>query len=358
MLVTTARKAQQRPGFKPAGDAAKRRTTRGVADAHFFAYRRGAKDALLSLRKGTPLAAISRALDGGRAFKVLELFGLTGPKVVADMPQFAGMLRTGHKIFEESALMNLELAPDQFRRRGILKRDLAESELELGFRFDIFNTTSVAFIQQSDFQLVRGLDAKTTAGLRRILAASFTEGIPPAASARLIRDTVGLTAKQMDMVSNFRAALSGNKLGGPLRAALRRQLRDRRFDASLIRAIERGQVLLAAQQEKMVARFASRLLDFRANNIARTETIRAANAGTQALWRQMTNAGILIRDEVRRFWIVTRDDRLCPICAPIPGMNPEGVGIDQPFQTPVGEIMFAPAHSQCRCDQALDTVTP
>lgn len=84
----------------------------------------------------------------------------------------------------------------------------------------------------------------------------------------------------------------------------------------------------------------------RALTIARTETMRASNEGQEQLWKQATDAGLLTGRE-ERVWIVTPDDRLCPICegledatSPLNGMftSDDGSSFDVP-----------PAHPNCRC---------
>jgi SPP1 gp7 family putative phage head morphogenesis protein len=89
--------------------------------------------------------------------------------------------------------------------------------------------------------------------------------------------------------------------------------------------------------------------DARAEMVARTETMRAANEGQLQLWDQATEAGILTGDE-KKEWIVTPDDRLCPICEPLDG---EQTGLDDTFKVDGDEIDGPPAHPRCRCTIAL-----
>jgi len=79
----------------------------------------------------------------------------------------------------------------------------------------------------------------------------------------------------------------------------------------------------------------------------------ASNQGQQELWKQATDSGLMDPQYAHRTWLNTGDDRLCPICAPIPAMNPEGVEMDKPFRTPKGETMNPPQHPACRCTTAL-----
>ncbi len=222
----------------------------------------------------------------------------------------------------------------------------------LEMRFDLLNPHAVAFLQRYELDLIRGIDARTREGIRAILIEGFVEGIPPAASARRIRQLIGLLPNQVAAVDRMRENLLEGSVQS-LRDVLALDLRDRRFDGSIRRAIATRQAVPGAKIDQMVELYAARLLDQRAFNIAQTETSRAANAGELETWRQAEEQGLIDRTEARRKWIVTQDDRLCPICRPIPGMNPESVKLEAPFQTPVGPLMTPPAHVACRCSMVL-----
>lgn len=191
-------------------------------------------------------------------------------------------------------------------------------------RFDLLNPKTVDFLRSYSFGLIRQIGATTREGIRRVVTDAFERGGHPREQARQIRNMVGLTARQAAAVSGYRAQL--------LAQGVRRSLADRRAQ-----------------------RYADRLLRRRALNIARTETIRAANVGQQALWDQMADEGLIEKDRARKVWIVTPDDRLCEICAAIPGMNPEGVPAQGgEFATDVGPVPYPPAHPQCRCAVGLE----
>lgn len=88
----------------------------------------------------------------------------------------------------------------------------------------------------------------------------------------------------------------------------------------------------------------------RAEVIARTETMTASNEGQQEAWSQAVDAGLLTGTE-KQVWIVTPDDRLCPICEALGETEP--VGLDETFQTEDGEFDGPPAHPNCRCALGL-----
>lgn len=117
------------------------------------------------------------------------------------------------------------------------------------------------------------------------------------------------------------------------------------------RAVER--LRASGASADAVARYAQRLLRLRARTIARTETMAAANAGQQAAWQAAQRAGLLPLG-AKRTWITTPDDRLCPLCQVVGG---QVVGIDEPFQTPLGAVMNPPLHPNCRCAIGLDAAS-
>lgn len=86
--------------------------------------------------------------------------------------------------------------------------------------------------------------------------------------------------------------------------------------------------------------------DDRAERIARTETMRASNEGLLESWRQALDEE-LIEGDLKKEWITTPDDRLCPVCEPLDG---EQVGVDETFS--VG-VVTPPAHPNCRCTMGL-----
>lgn len=87
----------------------------------------------------------------------------------------------------------------------------------------------------------------------------------------------------------------------------------------------------------------------RAETIARTETMRAANQGQLEAWEQAVEAGLLTGNE-RKEWIVTPDDRLCPICEPMDG---ETADLDGDFNVDGERIDAPPAHPRCRCTMGI-----
>lgn len=190
---------------------------------------------------------------------------------------------------------------------------------------------SVVFDRADPYQLlaierfvgdrITEIGATTRQAVRGVVENAFLRGDGINAQVQEIRRLVGLTSRQAAAVARYREAL---------------------FEGGVS----------PARVETLVDRQVQRQLRLRATNIARTETIRAANAGQHLLWQQLAQDGLL-PGGFRRYWTVTPDDRTCTICLAVPGLNPEGLVLDELFQTPVGPILHPPAHPSCRCAVSL-----
>lgn len=194
-------------------------------------------------------------------------------------------------------------------------RGLSE-KLKVGLRFDLLNPRAVEFINQHTGELITQITEESRQAIRAIIRQAFEEGGHPYQQARKIIQHIGLTERQSRAVENFRRR--------QLEAGVSRTEADRRAEA-----------------------YAKRLLRDRAENIARTETMMASNEGQREAWRQATEQGLIDEAEMEREWIVTPDDRLCPIClvmdgkrAPIGGTYENGSG-------------GPPLHPRCRCAEGL-----
>lgn len=170
--------------------------------------------------------------------------------------------------------------------------------------------------------------------ITQIINRGFVESLSRRQVARLLRDSVGLTAQQEKWVWNYRQQL--RELDPDM---FDRQLRDRRSDKRLQRLIEEGGALDAASIDKMTERYRQRLIQYRAQTIARTESLRAVRMAEYEALVDINDLGIL-NPLLRRFWVTCMDERVRRAHIQIPGMNPEGRAMDEPFQTPLGLLRY------------------
>jgi hypothetical protein len=179
-------------------------------------------------------------------------------------------------------------------------------------------------------------------------------GRTSAASRTRTGGIIGLHSTQEQWLASY-----ANDLGSTdpvaLRSLLDRGLRDKRFDTAVLKAVAEGRGLSADTQVKMRTAYANKALKWRADNIARTETLRALGAAQTEAYQQAIDKGHLDKSLIRRFWQTAGDERVRPTHRLIPGMNKDGRGWDEPFQTPDGPSMRAPHDKdpQCRCKEVV-----
>jgi hypothetical protein len=164
--------------------------------------------------------------------------------------------------------------------------------------FDAAAPPSVAWAQNNDLSLITEIDEETREVIRGVLVRGAQNGTPPAAMAREIRGSIGLTDYQNRIVDNYRRQL----VQGQYAAALDRQLSHGQSDR-VIAAAQRKQIpLTQAQIDTAVERYRTNMIGMRANTIARTESARVAHQGSDELYRQAIERGDLEHDRIEQEW--------------------------------------------------------
>jgi len=222
--------------------------------------------------------------------------------------------------------------------------------ISVGMSFNLLNPHTVEFLNDYTFHLIKQVTQQTRDAVQSVVTRAFQEGGHPFEQAREIRDSIGLTFNQERAVANYRRMLEqGDTVG--LRESLTRSLRDGRYDRSLLSRISSGNTVMPQDRiDAMVARYRQRFIDYRARNIARTESLRAAGAGRRALWKQAVDQGVMA-PTVKRTWGVSGDANTCIDCLALDG---ETVGLDEPFSD---GTMDPPEHPSCRCFVFIQTNT-
>lgn len=201
--------------------------------------------------------------------------------------------------------------------------------------FDATNPAAAEWARKRSAQLIVGITNQTRSAIRKVMHRAFIEHIPPRQAAKLIVPLIGLTEDQADRILDLR----GEILASPGKKIWLGRKGIRVPDDPTDDFVSRK-----------LADYADRLLDTRAMTIARTETIAASNEGQREMWEQAVEEGDLPENALRE-WIVTPDDRLCPICEPMDGVT---TGIGEPFELEDGtKVQGPPAHPNCRCGQGI-----
>lgn len=261
---------------------------------------------------------------------------------------------------------------DAFNDGGLAQEDQIQARRDLvtnsviQFHFDVRNLTAEAWTRTHSADLVTGIIEDQKVAIRQFLTAGLVEGRNPTSTAldlvgRKNRVTglreggvIGLTSGQEEWQRRYASELSSQDTA-MLRNALTRGLRGKRYDPAIRRAIETGKPIPAETQAKMLAAYRSRSLKYRADVISRNETMRALGASQTETYRQAIASGHVRADTITRFWMTAGDERVRHTHRLIPGMNKEGRGWEEPFDTPTGPSMHAPhdVDPMCRCRERI-----
>lgn len=226
---------------------------------------------------------------------------------------------------------------------------LIEQAVGVTGRFDQVNALAVSAARRQAGALIDGIDAQTRQLVARLVAQGQLGELTPEAIAQRIRPLIGLNASQADTALRYFDALNARfeaeRYGADAANALRG-----RFAFSPWRGGP-----LDGRVERLYQQYVDRQLRYRAQMIARTETIRAASEGDQLAWSQRIAAGDADGYEVVQTWSVTRDDRACPLCLALDGeqvrTGPVSAGARPDLGTLAGfdGVGHPPRHPGCRC---------
>lgn len=211
---------------------------------------------------------------------------------------------------------------------------LIRDALNVTIDFNNVNERALYEMRRNQLRLIRQFTEKQRLATREALQDGIRRGINPRDMAREFRRSIGLTERQVRAVNNYRRMLE--QLDA---TALRRKLRDARFDRTFTRAIEEGRTLSPEQIDRMVGRYRSRYIKYRSEVIARTESLRAVHAGTDEMYQQAFDSGTLRPDALTRTWDTSKDNR---VRASHRVMDRQKRLVGQPFETGLGNSMRYP----------------
>lgn len=183
------------------------------------------------------------------------------------------------------------------------------------------NADAVEWARRWTADRVVQVDAVQRAAIRELTAEAMAGRRDVWATARLIRDIVGLDPARLRTLERRRQAwLDAGVTGDAL---------DRRTE-----------------------KLAAALRHDRAKVISRTEVMTAAAQGQRLLWERSVTAGLLDPAVTRRQWMATLDDRVDPNCEELDGTTAPLLGGAFP-----GDVLGPPLHPRCRCTVRLIFLT-
>ena len=197
-------------------------------------------------------------------------------------------------------------------------------KVEFTMSFNKTNPNSLAFAQRRAAELITPIDAMTRDSIRRAIIDAFNEQLDYRATARRIKNVVGLHPRWAEAVTNF----------------------EKKEFARLVRSGIKEETARARSIER-ATRYADSLKSKRATMIARTEIQIAQNEGRQEGWNQAAKEGY-VDVESQKMWVIAQDERTCPICTELDG---EIVGWNEVFSS--GHETPGRVHPNCRCTMVI-----
>jgi len=318
--------------------------------------------AIDSVRDSAQLDAMAELIRGGNVDGLLAALGFDD----AQFSQLAESVREAFVAGGNASISELPTLSMQQRVRGRYNPETSTPVLRFGF--DLRHPQAEGWLRQNSTRLIQGIVTDQRELIRSTLQSGLVAGRNPrqtaldivgrvGASGRRTGGGVGLTAQQAQFVSNARAQLAS---GDPRQMAeyFSRKRRDKRLDGIVRRAIAAGKPVSAADIEKITGRYSDRLLQLRGENIGRTESLTAMNAGREEGYRQQVEAGKVAPENIECTWSDTNDGRTRHSHRE---MNGQKRTFGEPFQAPSGALMRYPGDTslgagpeetiQCRCQK-------
>lgn len=223
-----------------------------------------------------------------------------------DMKEIERLLSTG-QVGQVLDMLQIEIHRlgrpwgDAFVVAGDSTASFIGNALHIVVDFNPINERALRIIKENQIRMVGTFIQDQVAATRRALVSGVERGINPLDMAREFRGSIGLTERQVEHVGNYRRNLENLE-----RRALTRELRDKRFNSTVDRAIRNKQPLTTKQIDKMVDRYRQNYIKYRSEVIARTEALRATHMGADEMYNQAIDNGTLDAAKLTQHWSTTQ----------------------------------------------------
>lgn len=275
-----------------------------ISDKHYPSVRQLMIDTWDAWRSGIDASAVFDALMAGNTALAMSIV------------ERAWMAAENELVVQAGTMIN-----------SIVVESLSEAGPRIAAQMDVtFATGQItpevrSWVQTRVGDLITQIGETERQAIRQTILDGMQAGRGPVAIARDVRQFIGLTRPQQKTIERLRETMTA--------------------------AGTRGDLI-----ENAIDKRVKKMIRQRAQVIARNETILASKEGHRQAYLDAAHQGAIDINRARRYWVITPLDA-CEICLPIPGMNPDGVGLDEPFRTPIGPLIHVHAHVQCRCVETL-----
>ncbi len=240
------------------------------------------------------------------------------------------------------------------------------------FRFDMRNPRAEKELADNSALMVARLTEEARQNVRTTLERGMIAGDNPRTTAlnivgridpvtkQRVGGIIGLTVGQENWVANGTRYLQDLD-----KRYFNLELRDKRFDSTVMKAIDAGMPLSDDIISKLMTAYKNGALKFRADAISRTETIQAINRAEYTAHVQAIAEGAFQGSAVTRHWDDVGDKRTRHTHRALHELyKDQGVGMDEPFKSPSGALLMYPGDTSlgapaeeivnCRCRERID----
>lgn len=188
-------------------------------------------------------------------------------------------------------------------------------------RYDYKNPGITRIFNDRAGEWIQGITDSSRNSIRNVVKNQMNRGWSPRDVAEGIKGHIGLTPRLAIAADNYAEKVHGSGLVRPDKAA------------------------------GMVYAYQNRLLDYRANSIARTETQFMLNRGQLDVWQEAQRQDLL-KPTAKKVWIT--DGNPCEICEPMDGV---AVGLNDSWVLSDGSTVDIPteSHPMCMCLMTIST---
>jgi hypothetical protein len=232
------------------------------------------------------------------------------------------------------------------------------------FRFDVRNSRAEAWLRDYSSTAITRITDEQISLVQQSLMNGMNAGVNPRTMALDIIGRVGpngreggiigLNAPQERYLANARRELENLDAN-----YFNRELRDRRFDPTVRKAISSGTPLTQTQIDQLSTRYSDNLLQWRGETIARDQSITALNQSQNEAAQQLVDSGAADPRDITREWDSAGDNRTRETHRDADGQK---VGMNEPFILGTARLMYpgdsslgAPPEEtiNCRCTVRL-----
>lgn len=238
--------------------------------------------------------------------------------------------------------------------------------------FDIRLPSAELFLRENAARLLSEIGESQREAIRVTLAEGNARGQTPRKTAldiigRVSQQTgrreggvMGLSGIDAQYVENARTQLlSGDPV--VMRDYFNRMRRDKRFDGIVQKAIDAGKPVADKDLDRILGRYADRLLQTRGDMLSKTEALQAYSAGRNQVYQQLIDQGVPA-NRIRKTWRAKKDERTRESHREMDGqtvqylqsfVSPRGARLNYPGDTSQGAGWSEVAGCRCRSEFRL-----